>query len=65
MWEVKRHGGRACDDWLSVYLGDNEEEARKIYEKTSRQMRQGGLELRLENAIVLSKTLKRQSVFRN
>lgn len=63
LWEVQRHGGRACDKWIPLYIGHSEEIARNFYLKFSRSMRQGSLELKRDGSIMEEKSIKRKSIF--
>jgi len=44
-WKVERHGGKQNDRWIAVYDGDEEAQARTIYEQKRRELRQGGVRL--------------------
>jgi len=44
-WRVVRHGGKLSDRWIEIHTGASEAEATKVYHKTLRSIRQGGLKL--------------------
>lgn len=52
MWEVKRHGGRVSDVYRLVVGTTDENRARKVFDRESTRLRQGGVVLIHEGKIV-------------
>lgn len=44
-WHVTRHSGCSGDPWRLVIATDNDEQARKIYERKATALRQGAVRL--------------------
>lgn len=44
-WKVLRHGGRSCDDWRTVYEGNDLAKAQSRFDTLAKQLRQGGVRL--------------------
>jgi hypothetical protein len=52
MYQVKRYSGRAADAYRTVLETEDEEKARKRFDKLAKEMRQGGVMLVKDEMVI-------------
>lgn len=53
-YRVERHGGTRRSQWRTLYEGDDEARARRVYDREAKKMREGRVVLAQDGKVIAS-----------